>query len=108
MPGIELLDYTMVRSIDTEDRDAIIEVVHDVLTIYNKRPTHSNFRYSPAGPLDTSGYNYILVVDGETTPKTIQHQERIRKEIKRRVAQAFRIEPEEIAVRYRLMNSSFG
>lgn len=109
MPGIELLDYTAGSFITADQRDKIIDIVHDVIEKYNmKRPGHSNFRYTPAGHLDTSGYGYILVVDGETTEATQHHQDEIRKTIKRRVHTLLKIQPDFIAVRYRLMNASFG
>lgn len=109
MPGIELMDYTRGDFITGDIRDEITEMVHDVLEKYNgKRPGHSNFKYSPAGHLDTSGYNYILVVDGETTEKTQEFQDTIRIAIKHKAAQIMNIDPDTIAVRYRLNNASFG
>lgn len=109
MPGIELLDYTRGDRITADMRDQLIEGVHDILEmITGKRPGHSNFRYTPAGYLDTSGFDYILVIDGERTDKTEELKKEIRLAIKSVAAGFFGIPEEAVAVRYRLYNSSFG
>lgn len=109
MPGIEFLDYARGDHITADVRDEIINIVHDILEqIAGKRPGHSNFRYTPAGYLDTSGFDYILVVDGEESEKTNEFKQHIRVAIKKNVAKLLRVKEERIAVRYRLYNSSFG
>ena len=121
MPGIELLDYTRGDHITSEDRDEIIKMVHDILADFNgKRPKHTTFKYSPANYLDVScfdtsngelsidGFDYVLVVDGEKTEKTLELKDEIRKAIKSMVADFMGIPEESIAVRYRVYDSSFG
>ena len=109
MPGIELLDYVQGDHITATMRDQIIEIVHDTLDfVTGTKPAHSNFRYSTAGYLDTSGYDYILVVDGEENQCTTELKKEIRTIIKEKVAELLDITEEQIAVRYRLHNSSFG
>lgn len=109
MPGIELKDYARGDHITIEIRDEIMEIVHDILEqIAGKRPDHSDFKYSPAGYLDTSGYDFILVVDGEENLQTNLFKREIRLAIKKNVAMLLKINEEQVAVRYRLHNSSFG
>ncbi|MDB5165471.1 MAG: hypothetical protein JWM00_361 [Candidatus Saccharibacteria bacterium] len=109
MPGIELKVYTDGCTIEESAGEKIITIVHDVIEKYNKRrPGHSNFDYSEYSLRNVSDYDYILVVDGETTKWTKKHQEKIRKLIKKRVATFLHLRPSQIAVRYRLMNASFG
>ncbi len=122
MPGIELLDYTRGDHITDEMRDETITTVHDVLEQFNgKRPKHTNFRYSLANYLDvscydsgnnctlnTDAYDYILVVDGEKTGKTLELKDEIRTAIKELVARVLEVPEEAIAVRYRVYDSSFG
>ena len=109
MPGIELMDYVRDDYITAVMREQIIEIVHDTLDyMTGTKPTHSNFRYSPAGYLDTSGYDYILVVDGEENRRTTELKKEIRTTIKKKVAELLNIAEDQIAVRYRLHNSSFG
>lgn len=119
MPGFELLDYVRDDHITASQRDEIIKTVHDILQDYNgKRPGHSTFKYSRAGYLDvscfddgelnTTGYSYILVVDGEKTEKTLELKDEIRQTIKTMVAKVLKVPEEKFAVRYRVYDSSFG
>lgn len=119
MPGFELLDYARGDHPTADQRDKIIRTVHDILQDYNgKRPGHSTFKYSRAGYLDvscfdtgqlnTDGYSYILVVDGEKTEKTLKLKNEIRQAIKTTVAKILKVPEEKFAVRYRVYDSSFG
>lgn len=121
MPGMVLMDFTRGDHIVGEQRDELVKMVHDVLSFMTgKHPKHSSFFYQRADYLDasitdegdqvisTNGYAYILVVDGEENEKTNELKDDIREKFKQHSATILSIDPEAIAVRYRLHNSSFG
>lgn len=109
MPGIELRDYTQNGPISLEQRDALEDMVHQVIERWTKRlPGHSSFMYTPAGPLDKSGYDYLLVVDAGRTEAAELHIENVRFDMKNWTAQILEVPLGTVAVRYRLMVSSFG
>lgn len=109
MPGIELLDYTRDGYITTHMRTQIMDAVHETLEEFTgKWPRHSNFRYTLAGPIDISDYQYILVVDGEQTENTQKFKDNIRAHIKHKVCRILDAPLDCLAVRYRLYDSSFG
>lgn len=121
MPGIELWDYTRDSNIVEEVRNHLSVMVHEIIYEFtDKWSKHSTFTYKPVGYLDvscfpqsdgnvdTNGFDYILVVDGEKNKKTKKHKNEIREAIKEETARILEIDPSQIAVRYRLQDSSFG
>jgi hypothetical protein len=121
MPGIVLHDYTRGDYIVEETRNHLAVMVHEIIREFtDKWSKHSTVAYAPAGHLDVScypmedgnvdskGFDYVLVVDGEKNKKTKKHKDAIRKAIKEEAARILNLDPSQIAVRYRLFNSSFG